>query len=239
MSRVRNANPKLPVLNASESDVRACSHSASSLFSRARGSILLTVTGQRIIDFSAGAGTLNYGHNNHRIKDAMLEYLSADAMACGLDTYSAAKLKFIDTFNSVILHEREMRYRFRFTGPMHDMALVVALELSRKITKRQKIISFTRHPAMDLIISVTGDHGAPHSVSPFGTTVMPYDGCLGPNEDTASHVRKVLMEASSGGDGPAAILVETIEGVGNKCGWKELVAIDSNHSERCRCTFHN
>ncbi|WP_346770944.1 hypothetical protein [Bradyrhizobium sp. 49] len=55
----------IEALEAVESNVRSYSRSFPAIFNRARGSIMLTESGQKVIDFLSGAGALNYGHNNH------------------------------------------------------------------------------------------------------------------------------------------------------------------------------
>ena len=43
---------------------------------------------------------------------------------------------------------------------------------------------------------------------------MPYDGYLGPQIDTADLLDRMLGDASSGIDSPAAILLEAVQGEG-------------------------
>lgn len=201
-----------------ESNVRSYSRSFPAVFSRARGSIMLTEDGRKLIDFLSGAGTLNYGHNNHGIKDAITEYLASDAVIHGLDMATVAKREFLETFSSVVLRERNLQYRFQFTGPTGANAIEAALKLSRKITGRQNIISFTNgYHGMSLgAIAASGNRfcRTASGVSLSGVTFMPYDGYLGPAVDTADYLRKVLLDESSGVDCPAAILVETVQGEG-------------------------
>lgn len=206
------------VFEALESNVRLYSRSFPSFFSRARGSIMLTENGRKVIDFHSGAGALNYGHNNHGIKAAITEYLASDAVVHGLDMATPAKLEFMETFSAVILRERGLKYRFQFTGPTGANAIEAALKLSRKVTGRQNIISFTHgyHGLSLGAVAATGNrfHREASGPSLPGVTFMPYDGYLGPAVDTAEYVRKVLLDRSSGMDSPAAILVESVQGEG-------------------------
>lgn len=208
----------LEALEALESNVRSYSRSFPAVFSRARGSIMLTDDGRKLIDFLSGAGALNYGHNNHEIKAALTRYLASDAVVHGLDMATPAKLEFMETFSSVILRERNLQYRFQFTGPTGANAIEAALKLSRKVTGRQNVISFTRgYHGMSLgAIAASGNrfYRVGSSVSLSGATFMPYDGYFGLAVDTANFVRNVLMDESSGVDYPAAILVETVQGEG-------------------------
>ncbi|WP_456835899.1 MULTISPECIES: diaminobutyrate--2-oxoglutarate transaminase [unclassified Bradyrhizobium] len=208
----------MQTLETLESNVRSYSRSFPAIFSLARGSIMLTDNGRKVIDFLSGAGALNYGHNNHRIKAAITDYLASDAVVHGLDMTTPAKLKFMETFTSVILRERSLQYRFQFTGPTGANAVEAALKLSRKVTGRQNIISFTHgYHGMSLgAIAASGNrfYRKSSGVSLSGVTFAPYDGYLGPGVDTADYLRKVLIDESSGTDLPAAILVETVQGEG-------------------------
>lgn len=208
----------IQVLEALESNVRSYSRSFPDIFTRARGSIMLTEGERNVIDFFSGAGTLNYGHNNQQIKAAISEYLASDAVVHGLDMATPARIEFMQTFSSVILRERGLQYRFQFTGPTGANAVEAALKLARKVTGRQNIIAFTHgYHGMSLgAIAASGSHfyRAASGVSLSGATFMPYDGYLGPAVDTAKYLRKLLLDKSSGIDAPAAILVETIQGEG-------------------------
>lgn len=204
---------------ALESNVRLYSRSHPDVFSRARGSIMLTDGGREVIDFLSGAGALNYGHNNHELKAAIAQYLASDAVIHGLDMATPAKREFMETFDSVILRERGLQdYRFQFTGPTGANAVEAALKLSRKITGRQNVISFTHgyHGLSLGAAAVTGGRlfRTAGGMSLSGATFMPYDGYLGPTVDTTDYLRKVLVDESSGIDAPAAILVETVQGEG-------------------------
>lgn len=208
----------LQAVESLESNVRSYSRSFPAIFSRARGSIIETEGGRRIIDFLSGAGALNYGHNNPEIKAAITKYLASDAVVHGLDLATPAKLDFMETFRSVILRDRGLQYRFQFTGPTGADAIEAALKLSRKVTRRQNIIAFTHgYHGMSLgAIAASGNrfYRSACGASLSGSAFMPYDGYLGPAVDTADYVRKVLMDESSGIDFPAAILVETVQGEG-------------------------
>lgn len=134
---------RMKTIEMLESNVRSYSRSFPAVFSRARGSIMFAEGGRKVIDFLSGAGALNYGHNNQEIKSAISEYLESDGVVHGLDMATPAKVEFMETFSSVILRERNLSYRFQFTGPTGANAIEAALKLSRKITGRHNVISFT------------------------------------------------------------------------------------------------
>ncbi|MGY4230347.1 diaminobutyrate-2-oxoglutarate transaminase [Bradyrhizobium sp. USDA 4503] len=218
MARAISGSRKMQALDALESNVRTYSRSFPAMFSRARGSIMLTEDGRNVVDFLSGAGALNYGHNNNRLKAAIADYLASDAVVHGLDMATPAKLQFMETFKTVILEKRNLEYRFQFTGPTGANAIEAAIKLARKVTGRQNIISFTNgYHGMSLgalAASANRAYRTASGVALSSATFMPYDGYLGPGIDTAEYLNKVLTDVSSGIDSPAAILVETVQGEG-------------------------
>lgn len=186
----------IQAFEALESNVRSHSRIFPAMFGRARGSIMLTDLGRQVIDFFSGAGALNYGHNNHGIRTVIVEYLASDAVVHGLDMATPAKLEFLKTFSSVILRKRNLQYRVQFTGPTGANAIEAALKLSRKVTGRENIISFTRgYHGMSLgaiVASANHSYRAGSGVSLSGATFMPYDGYLGPDVDTAFYLTRAV-----------------------------------------------
>ena len=67
-----------------ESDIRSYCRSFPVIFNQAQGAELVTTEGKRYIDFLAGAGTLNYGHNHPVLKKALIQYLEEDGITHGL-----------------------------------------------------------------------------------------------------------------------------------------------------------
>ena len=63
------------IFNRIESQVRGYIRSFPAVFDKAEGELLYDESGKRYIDFFAGSGTLNYGHNNPRLSQAMIAYL--------------------------------------------------------------------------------------------------------------------------------------------------------------------
>jgi len=74
-----------------ESNVRSYCRSFPEMFTRAKGAILYSETGKEYIDFFAGAGALNYGHNNEYIKSKLIEYIESDGITHGLDMYTMVR----------------------------------------------------------------------------------------------------------------------------------------------------
>lgn len=67
--------PDLSVFETLESEVRSYCRGWPAVFDRARGSRMYDEDGHGYLDFFAGAGSLNYGHNNPVLKRALIDYL--------------------------------------------------------------------------------------------------------------------------------------------------------------------
>tara|TARA_R110002049_G_scaffold9747_1_gene48847 strand:+ start:881 stop:2188 length:1308 start_codon:yes stop_codon:yes gene_type:complete len=201
-----------------ESEVQSYARAFPRVFNRAQGEYLYDEDGNQYLDFLAGAGTLNYGHNNPLFKEKLLEYISEDGITHGLDMHTKAKGEFLETFNEKILKPRSLDYVMQFTGPTGTNAVEAALKLARNIKGRENIISFTNgfHGVSLGALAATGNshHRGASGVSLNGATRMPYDGYLGDDFDTTAYLDKVLSDSSSGVDAPAAVIVETVQGEG-------------------------
>src|ERR1700722_16897846 len=81
----------LDIFEEWESEVRGYIRLFPTTFDTARGSLLIGEDGTAYIDFFAGAGTLNYGHNNPLFKQAILDYIERDGITHGLDLATRAK----------------------------------------------------------------------------------------------------------------------------------------------------
>ena len=201
-----------------ESEVQCYARSFPRVFNKAQGEYLYDTEGNQYLDFLAGAGTLNYGHNNPILKKELLKYIESDGITHGLDLHTKAKGNFLNTFNDKILKPRNMDYTVQFTGPTGANAVETAMKLARKIKKRETIISFTNgyHGVTLGALASTGNqhHRGGAGMLLTGVDTLPYDGYMGDDMDTTSYLDKVLSDSSSGVDHPAAIIVETVQGEG-------------------------
>ena len=208
----------LEVFAELESAVRSYIRAFPALFARARGACIWDRDGRRYIDFFAGAGALNYGHNEPHLKEHLLRYLAEDGIAHGLDMGTAAKAEFLEVFAERILRPRGMRHRVMFPGPTGTNAVEAALKLARKVTGRPGVIAFTHgfHGMTLGALSASSNRAKRAGAGlPLGAaTSMPYDGFLGPGVDTVDVLRRYLDDPGSGLDLPAAVLVETVQGEG-------------------------
>jgi len=201
-----------------ESEVRSYCRAFPSIFQTSRGAFLYDESGNEYIDFFAGAGTLNYGHNNPMIKAAVLDYLNRDGVVHALDMMTVAKRAFLETFEQVILKPRDMEYKIQFTGPTGANAVEAALKLARKVKKRANIISFTNgyHGLSAGALAVTGNRHFRNEafVNRIDVSFMPYDGYFGDSINTLDYLRRYLEDNSSGLDLPAAVILEIIQAEG-------------------------
>ncbi|MBN1377928.1 MAG: diaminobutyrate--2-oxoglutarate transaminase [Gammaproteobacteria bacterium] len=201
-----------------ESEVQSYARSFPRIFNKAQGEFLYDIEGNRYLDFLAGAGTLNYGHNNPYFKEKLLEYIYSDGITHGLDLHTAAKQKFLEVLNEKILKPRDLEYIVQFTGPTGTNAVEAAIKIARNVKGRENIVSFTNgfHGVTLGSLSATGNshHRGAAGVSLSGSSRMPYDGYLGDDIDTTAYLDKVLSDSSSGVDLPAAVIVETVQGEG-------------------------
>ena len=201
-----------------ESEVRSYARSFPRVFNRTKGEKMWDTEGNEYLDFLAGAGTLNYGHNNPIFKDILLEYIENDGITHGLDLHTKAKGEFLETLNEKILKPRNMEYVVQFTGPTGSNAVEAAMKLARNVTGQQNIVTFTNgfHGVSLGALAATGNshHRDAAGVSLNGTHRMPFDGYLGENIDTTEYLDKVLSDSSSGINSPAAVIVETVQGEG-------------------------
>lgn len=201
-----------------ESEVQSYARAFPRVFNKAQGDFLFDDKETRYLDFLAGAGTLNYGHNNPFFKERLLEYIANDGITHGLDLHTKAKGEFLETFNSKILKPRNMDYVVQFTGPTGTNAVEAAMKIARNVTGQQNIVTFTNgfHGVSLGALAATGNshHRDAAGVSLNGTHRMPYDGYLGEGIDTTAYLDKVLSDSSSGINSPAAVIVETVQGEG-------------------------
>lgn len=201
-----------------ESNVQSYARAFPRVFDRARGTEVWDVDGRRYLDFLSGAGSLNYGHNNPVLKEALIAYIERDGIAHSLDLHTGAKEAFLETMQSLVFAPRGLDYVVQFTGPTGTNAVEAALKLARKVTGRTNVIFFTNgfHGVSLGALAVTGNqHFRRAAGLPLqGATSMPYDGYLGEDVDTIAYLDRMLSDSSSGIDEPAAVIVEIVQGEG-------------------------
>jgi diaminobutyrate-2-oxoglutarate transaminase len=201
-----------------ESEVRSYCRSWPVVFDTARGSRITDIDGNSYLDFFAGAGALNYGHNPPELKAPLLEYLARDGVTHGLDMYTVAKAEFLRTFEDVVLKPRGLDYKVQFPGPTGANSVESALKLARKITGRESMINFTNafHGMTLGALSVTGNSmkrgGA--GIPLVHATPMPFDNYFDGTVPDFLWFEKLLTDAGSSLNEPAGVIVETVQGEG-------------------------
>jgi len=208
----------LETVDRLESNVRSYSRAFPAVFKSAKNALITDADGREYIDFFAGAGVLNYGHNNPRANAAIIDHLQRDGLMHGLDLATDVKIEFLSTFESTILKPRKLDYKIQFTGPTGANAVEAAIKLAKKARKRSHIISFTNgyHGHSLGALALTGNqhfhddyYGARNNVS-----ILPYDNYFKDGANTAVQLRQLLTDSSSGTPVPAAIILETIQAEG-------------------------
>jgi diaminobutyrate-2-oxoglutarate transaminase len=208
----------MQLFEQAESEVRSYIRAFPTVFTRAKGAMLYDEADKAYIDFFAGAGTLNYGHNHDVITQAMIKYLQDDGVVHALDMATTAKKRFLETFTSTILQPRNLDYKIQFTGPTGTNCVETALKLARRVQGRSNIVSFTNgfHGLTMGSTAVTGNKSYRHEayINRSNVSFMPYDGYFGPDVNTIDYFRKFIEDNSSGLDLPAAVIVETVQAEG-------------------------
>jgi diaminobutyrate-2-oxoglutarate transaminase len=215
----------MSVFDQRESAIRAYCRVYPTVFDKASNARQTDENGKEYIDFFAGAGVLNFGHNNERMTQAVIEYIQSNGVTHSLDMMTTAKRDFMERFEKTILKPRNMSHKMQFIGPTGTNAVEAAMKLARRVTARQEIVAFTRgfHGMTLGSLAATanryfrGAAGVPlNHVShyPFGCN-KPCMGCeSGCGLDSLEHLRGLYRDTSSGVTPPAAFLLETVQAEG-------------------------
>ncbi|HEY4007362.1 MAG TPA: diaminobutyrate--2-oxoglutarate transaminase [Pseudonocardia sp.] len=207
-----------PIFEALESQVRSYGRNWPVVFDTAVGSRMNDVNGRSYLDFFAGAGALNYGHNNPALKGALIDYLQRDGVVHALDMYTSVKARFLEAFDEIILKPRNLDYKVQFPGPTGTNSVESALKLARKVTGKEAMINFTNgfHGMTLGSLSVTGNSmkrgGA--GIPLVHATPMPYDNYFDGKFPDFLWFERVLKDSGSSLNEPAAVIVETVQGEG-------------------------
>lgn len=208
-----------------ESNIRGYCRVYPTVFQRAVNAEQFDEQGKRYIDFFAGAGVLNFGHNNRAMKAEIIDFLQADGLVHSLDTYTTVKRDFIQAFVDTILLPRSMDHRLQFMGPTGTNAVEAAMKLARKVTGREQIVAFHHgfHGMTLGALAATSNAyfrqaaGVPLNHvrhEPFGCETL-CQGCeLGCGLNDLARLRAQYQDSSSGLQAPAAFLVEAIQAEG-------------------------
>ncbi|CAH0533568.1 Diaminobutyrate--2-oxoglutarate transaminase [Vibrio stylophorae] len=212
-----------------ESNLRGYCRIYPTVFTSAQNARQVDEQGKSYLDFFAGAGVLNFGHNNARMTRAVIDYIEANGVIHSLDMSTSAKRAFMQTFVDVVLTPRNMPHKLQFVGPTGTNAVEAALKLARRVTDRTEIVAF-HHAFHGMTLGslaatangyFRGAAGVPlNHVShhPFGCDT-PCIGCnlgchQGNGQAYLAQLRARYMDSSSGFEKPAAFLVEVVQAEG-------------------------
>jgi diaminobutyrate-2-oxoglutarate transaminase len=211
--------PAPSIFERLESDVRSYCRSFPVTFSSAGGAVLTDTDGRRYLDFLAGAGALNFGHNHPDIVAKVVQYLTSGGIVQALDLHTTAKAELLRTIDDLLLRPRNLPYKVQFTGPTGTNAVEAAIKLARKVTGRTNVIAFHGayhgHSLGSLALTANADHRAASGVPLANATFMPFPGSPGwPAFDTLAYLEASLADTHSGIDRPAAVILETVQAEG-------------------------
>ncbi|WP_422762788.1 diaminobutyrate--2-oxoglutarate transaminase [Priestia endophytica] len=207
----------METFNQLESQVRSYSRSFPTVFEKSKGYCLWDSKGRKYIDFFSGAGALNYGHNNEKMKNSLIEYIKKDGIIHSLDMGTVARGEFLEKFNEVILKPRDLNYKTMFPGPTGTNSVESAIKIARKVSGRNNIISFSNafHGMTIGSLSLSGNamkrKGA--GIPLNNVTIMPFDNYV-KGQNSIDYLKRFLSDNGSGVDLPAAIILETVQGEG-------------------------
>ncbi|WP_019556479.1 aspartate aminotransferase family protein [Thiomicrorhabdus arctica] len=201
-----------------ESDIRAYSRVYPAVFVKGDNARQTDEEGREYIDFYAGAGVLNFGHNNPGMTTAIVDYLQSGGVIHTLDMMTPPKREFIKAFVETILKPREMDYKLQFMGPTGTNAVEAALKLARKVTQRETVVSFTQgfHGMTLGALSCTANHYFRQAagVPLLNVSRCPFETHQGGGIQALDTLRAMYQNTSSGVEAPAAFIVETIQAEG-------------------------
>ena len=200
-----------------ESNVRSYCRSFPTVFTTAKGAVMTDENGKDYIDFFAGAGALNFGHNPDYMISRIISYLQSDGILHSMDMYTPCKREFLEFFQEKILAPRGLNYKIQFAGPTGTNAVEAAVKLARKVKGRQNIFAFMGafHGMTLGSLSLTTDRcsreGAGQPLQNVTHVPAPY---MFPELDTIAYMERLLTDDHSGVEKPAAIVLETVQADG-------------------------
>lgn len=206
------------IFDISESAVRSYSRAFPTVFATGSGEFLSAQDGTRYIDFLAGAGSMNYGHNPQFIKRILIDYLQRDGLTNALDLATTAKQDFLTVFTERVLAPRGLDYKVQFCGPTGTNAVEAALKVARLVTGRTNVVSFSGgfHGVSTGALAATGSSYYKEGLYPSLPTMTPVpypDSPLGAF-NSLDLLNRLVEDPSSGAEKPAAVLLETVQGEG-------------------------
>lgn len=200
-----------------ESNVRSYCRSFPTTFVKAKGALMFDDQGKEYIDFFAGAGALNYGHNPDYMVEKMIAYLQSDGILHSMDMFTQPKQAFLDYFVSNVLKPRGLDYKIQFCGPTGTNAVECAVKLARMNKGRANVFAFMGafHGMTMGSLALTTDRCSRDAAGQIlpNVTHIPAPGMF-PGLDVIAYMETLLTDDHSGVEKPAAIILETVQADG-------------------------
>lgn len=204
------------LIETHESEVRTYCRNWGHVFTTAKGEYINTIEGETYLDFFSGAGALNYGHNDPKMKLAIVNYIQQDGILHSLDMYTEAKYEFIREFENTVLQPRGLDYKFQFPGPTGTNAVEAALKLSRLYTGRKLIGTFTNsfHGMTLGSLAATSNPMKRDGAGVPLTHTVQYDYGDKYSQQSLDKIESDWLGKKNTPDLPAALILETVQGEG-------------------------
>lgn len=201
-----------------ESQIRGYCRAFPTIFTRASNARQFDESGRSYIDFFAGAGVLNFGHNNPRMKEAVIRFLEQDGVVHSLDMCTTPKHDFIAAFVDTVLTPRNMRHKLQFVGPTGTNAVEAALKLARRVTGRTNVVAFSQGfhgMTLGSLACTANSYFRGAAGVPLNHVVhAPFETNIGGGLNGLELLREVYRNSSSGYEPPAAFIIEAIQAEG-------------------------
>lgn len=192
-------------------------------FERALGTIIEDVDRNRFIDFFAGCGVLNVGHNN---PDVMTDIEKQQKkLIHSLDFPTPVKIEFMEELNARLPLELRGKMKINFCGPAGTDAVEAAMKIAKINTQRHTVVAFqgSYHGMTSGALSVTAHlhHRKQMPSLEPGVHFFPFSYCYrcqfdkkpeSCNLECSKYLRTALENPCSGVEKPAAIIVEPVQG---------------------------
>ncbi len=201
-----------------ESDIRAYSRAYPAVFVSGDNARQTDEAGKEYIDFYAGAGVLNFGHNNPRLIDPVIDYLKSGGVLHTLDMMTPPKRSFIQAFVETILKPRDMDYKLQFMGPTGTNAVEAALKLARKVTGRHEVVAFSQGfhgMTLGALACTANAYFRDAAGVPLDHVIhWPFETHDGGGLDNLQALRALFENSSGGMNPPAAFIIEVLQAEG-------------------------
>lgn len=206
------------IFDTRESDIRGYCRVYPTVFTRASNARQWDEVGKSYIDFFAGAGVLNFGHNNERMKEAIIDFMQKDGIPHSLDMFTTPKRAFMEAFLETVLKPRNMPHKMQFMGPTGTNAVEAALKMARRVTGRPHVVAFSHGfhgMTLGSLACTANDYFRGAAGVPLEhVTRLPFEHAPGGGVDQIKAYAAALKDPSSGLKPPAAFMVEPIQAEG-------------------------